>query len=349
MRPLIVFIAATALACSSPSSSQLPAGAEVRAEVRVDRRIELLSILQRLVGAREYKGTPATTYVAAVDNHFAPHREHPAIAATMELRNRHSITYDAPMWLAIRLDESLALRGKPGDPRWDGVDTAAYLTTVRDFVRVSGFDAFLAQHAAYHRKVEDKLRTAIAAEKPAPWFDAFFGAAPGAKFIVVPGLLTGARNFGPHTDVERYQVLGVDRVDFDELPVIDNATIELLVHEMAHSYVNPLFEAHHAALQPHGERLFAEVEDVMRKQAYPSWQIMLNEQGVRALTTLYLRDRKGDVVADAALQREVARGFRWTKPLADALHAYRASRSAERSIDSEALVKQVLAVLENAR
>lgn len=321
-----------AIACGS-SSTKAPVASSAP-EVRIDRRVELMSILQRLAGAREYMGTPSSAYVTAVDTHFAAHREHAAVVATRQLRASHGISYDAPMWLAVQLDDRLALKARPGDARWDTVDIEGYLASVRRFVADSGFDAFVATHEPYFKKVEDRLRAAIATENPTSWFERFFGARPGARFVVVPGLLAGTRNFGPHTETELYQILGITHLDFDELPVVDAPTIELLVHEMAHGYINPLFSKHAAALAPHGERLFAKVAEPMRKQAYPTWQIMLNEQAVRAVTVLYLRERKGAAAADAALAREVARAFLWTRPLADLLATYAANRQQYSDLDA---------------
>lgn len=327
LRLLLVCIV---LACNSSK----PATAPATFELHVDRRVELMALLQRLVGAKEYLATPATAYVAAVDAHFAAFKNHPAVAATRELRQNPGIGFDGPMWLAVELDDTLQLRNRPGDARWANVDIEAYLAKIRDFVNASGFDAFLAQHRTYFTKIEDRLRAAITTENPRSWFDGFFGARPGATFVVVPALLVGTHNFGPHTASELYQIIGVVRVDFDELPTFDPLTLELVVHEMAHSYINPLFDKHAAALEPHGTRLFAQVAETMRKQAYPTWNIMLNEQGVRAVTSLYMRERKSAREGELAVAQQESLGFKWTKGLVDKLAEYRAQRQQFSDLDA---------------
>src|SRR6185436_17349125 len=105
--------------------------------------------------------TPATAYVADVDKHFAAFRDHEAVVATRELRKQNGIGFDAPMWLAISLDDHLQQKSVPGDARWADVAISAYLAKVRDFVTASGFDAFLAAHKDYLAKVEKRLRDAI--------------------------------------------------------------------------------------------------------------------------------------------------------------------------------------------
>ena len=283
-------------------------------EVRVDRRVEVMSILQRLVGEREYVTAPHTAYVADVDRAFAPFANHPAVAATRELR-RKGIVYDAPIQLAVQLDDHLALHTLLTDPRFAGIDVDGYLASLRDFAAASHFDDFFAQHRAAYDKMTAPLRLAIEKENPAPWFDAFFGKRASAHFVTIAAPLLGTWNYGPHVGDEIYEVMGIAKVDFDERPVVDAEVLSLVVHELAHSYINPLFAAHRAELEPAGERLFAAVRDQMTQQAYGQWDIMLNELAVRTVTTLYWHDRRG---ADAAAQMatgEVSRGFRWLPQL----------------------------------
>src|SRR5207302_6598940 len=104
---------------------------------------------------------------------------------------------------------------------------------------------------------------------------------------------------GVHTADTMYQVIGLGTPDAQGLPIVDESMIETLVHEMAHSFINPLFERHATELLRAAEQIFALVAEPMRHQAYATPQTMLNESGVRAITVLYVRDRKGP---DAAAQ-----------------------------------------------
>jgi hypothetical protein len=261
-----------------------------------------------------------------VKKEFAQRASHPVVLAAQQLRNEHGVAYDAPMTLALSLDESLHLRLPPPDTlnRFDGVDLeSAFLVQLRDFAQQSKFDAFFAAHRAYFTKVEDRMRTAITKENPGAWFDAFMGNHAAAHFTIVPAMLTGNWNYGPHIAGDIFQVIGVARPDFDELPSVDDSMMELVVHEMAHSYVNPLLAAHKAELEPEAARVFAKVAEPMAKQSYTAWDIFLNESVVRAITSLYLRDRRSASAADAAIAREEARSFLWTRPIAEMLDKQR--------------------------
>jgi hypothetical protein len=304
-----------------------PAAAPTTTDVRVDRRVELISILFRLGGGDEYRLAPSSPYIADVEKAFRPFADHPAVVATRELKAKHSISYDAPMQLAIRLDDKLALTDeagvRTGDPRWKDLDVAGYAAKVREFAEASKFDDFFAAHTAHYQTVADKLRAVVDAEQPVAWFDSQFGPRKDVRYIVVPALLAGPRNFGLHRklpdgSLEMFQILGVNGTD--GMPTTDSETVGLLVHEMAHSYVNPLFEAHHDKLEKAGTAIFPLVEKRMRAQAYATWQTMMNEAGVRAVTVLYMGVKKGSEAGRIALKQELRNGFVWTDELAMLLH-----------------------------
>lgn len=356
--PALLVALAACRSSSSPPAAPPPTPADANiardaatastTEVRVDRRVELISIVFRLGGGDEYRSAPATRYTAEVDKTFAPFRSHPAIAATRELRKTNSISFDAPMMLAIHLDAQLQPISVDDLPkrekRWAGVDVHAYAAKLRDFAEVTKFDEFFAAQRTYHEAVETKLRLAIEAENPVAWFDELFGARAKARYVVVPGLLTGTMNFGPSVTLpdgtlEMYQVLGVTRTD--GMPETDADSLAILIHEMAHSYVNPLFARFEDQLDRAGTALYALVAPQMRAQAYVDWTTMLNESAVRALTVLYIRQRKGDAAAARAARREIRSGFVWTNELVDVFRSYQRDRASIGSI--EAFMPKVIA------
>ncbi|HEY1547467.1 MAG TPA: DUF4932 domain-containing protein, partial [Kofleriaceae bacterium] len=93
------------------------------------------------------------------------------------------------------------------------------------------------------------------------------------------------------------------------------AAVGVIVHEMGHSFCNPVIDRHRADFETAAGPLYAEVAPVMKAQAYGSATIMVYESCVRALTTLYAREKHGgDAGADAA-RAEIVEGFAWTPGL----------------------------------
>ncbi len=298
-------------------------------DVQVDRRVELLSILFRLAQASEYEmAAPTLPYRLAVDRHFGPFRQHPAVAATRRLHEQAGIGYDAPMSLAVHLDDRLRLL--PGraalDARWQAVALEDYLAEVRRFAADSAAEKFFAAQAPYYRRVEARFRRLLEREEPIAFFDRLFGARAGAGYLLVPGLLTGPANYGPRVDragraALLYSIVSLENVDAGGLPRPSRFTTELVVHEMAHSYVNPLVDQHAAELEPALARIFPLVERDMRQQAYGSWQIVAYESLVRAVTIRYVREHHGDAAADRLAREDESRSFYWTGELAGELGA----------------------------
>jgi hypothetical protein len=297
-------------------------------QIGVDRRVELISILFRLAENPSYQKARGP-YADDVDRHFAPTREHPAVAATRELRARFSIGYDAPIKLAVYLDASFKpLRPlsptPPGlDKRWEGAPIDDYLAKVRDFAAKARFEEFFRAHAAYYQSVEGAFRSSL--KTPIiPWFDAAFGARKGARYWVIPGLLTGGMNYGTsalHRDGSEdiVQVVYLENPDAQAVPHPTERTLEFLAHEFAHSYIHPLLEPQMESFRESGQAALARVEAAMRAEAYPTYPIMVEESIVRAVTVLYLRDRSTAEHAAHSLAEQQRLSFLWMPELVAAL------------------------------
>ncbi len=324
----------------APAPTAQDAGTPTTAalQIRVDPRIELISILERLAGGQEYSQGFPSPYRDAVDAHFGKLRTHPAVRMTAALRIDQGITFNAPIDLAIHVDEAweprVPLWPVPADmdPRWKadrdpGTDMAQipdYLWFVRSFAHDTHAAEFFASQQPYFDNVARRFRDLLDRTRPLPWFDGFFGARPNASYIVVPGLLTGGSNYGAHVTLpngheERYQVVMLENADANGIPHPGKQSERLLVHEMAHSYVNPVVDAHAAALAPSKKLLFAMVAQPMAAQAYKSWDVVIKESLVRATVILFIRDHDGEAAAQKETYQQMDNGFYWMPELVDLL------------------------------
>ena len=298
-------------------------------EVATDPRVELLSILFRMAGARPYDEA-ATPYAFAADEHFAEFAGDPAVTESAELVRRNGISYDAVVELAAHLNPSLAPAVPldplpPGlDPRWESVDIDGYLAQVRGFAAASDFEAFYEMQAEYRAEVEDAFTAFLAGKPVIDFFDSVFGPL-NASYRVVPGLLTGGFGFGTMARVpgglDVTDVAFLEAPDSEGVPHPTTRSLEFLVHEFAHSYVNPIFDPKADAMRASAEPLFRQFEQEMRDQAYTSYPIMVDEAVVRALTVVYLREQVGGDAAEASIAEQEQLSFAWTRELADAIEA----------------------------
>jgi hypothetical protein len=235
---------------------------------------------------------------------------------------------------------TLALRGPlepwPSglDKRWSGAPLAEYAELVASFAQEARLEEFLAGQRAYATGVEQRYRDALKGVAPVRWFDSYFGPLPQARFRLVPSLLNGQNNYGVHAALadgalEVYQVLGMTELDEQGLPKLGAGLEGLLVHELAHSYVNPAVARLWDELGAPFERARALVAKEMQAQAYGNASSVASESVVRAATTLYMLEVRGEAAAAAQLAYEEGRSFLWTQPLFEELRAGRAKEAPE--------------------
>jgi hypothetical protein len=315
-----------------------------RVRIAVDGRIELFSILCRLAGNREYNRAFASSYVTAVDTYFAPFKDDPAVQATRALHQKLGISFNAPLTLAVHLDDRLQPIAPlsplpPGlDERFANAPLADYLTQVRRFAERTRFTAFLHTQSSYFGRVEQRFREFMADKPIVSWFDATFGKRSRASYLVVPGLLTGPMNYGLRAigrDGTEHivQVMNLEGMDAGGLPHPAEMTQALLAHELAHTYVNPIIESHFTSLRTVVEPAFDKVREAMSRQAYSNPTIMTDESVVRAVTLLYLNDRAGADAARRSLAEQERLSFLWTYDLSRSLDAVRKHNGGHLSAD----------------
>lgn len=317
-------------------------------EVRVDRRVELLSVVFRLAGHPEYNmANSKSRYADDVEGHFGRFREHPVVKEAKALRSRRGVSYDAVMNFAMHLEPDVSpprmrvpLEPRPStlEARWTVADAAKFTDLLAAFVDETGFQAFFDRHAALYAVAAERLGARVNERDHVAWFDRFFGARPEADFAVIVGMLNGGGSYAVSVQradgrVEITPVIGMHKWDGDGRPVVDASVLPTVVHEFAHAYVNAIIDRHYERLEKAGNALFDSARQAMQRQAYGSGKIVLYESLVRACVTLYMFDELGPAAGKALQAQEVARGFRWTPGLVELLREYQSHREAYASFD----------------
>ncbi len=328
---------------SQAAATPLAVRGAVRAQplsARVDPRMELFAIVFRLAGNPEYNMVRVPAYDAALDAHFGPHADHPAVEMARSLRAVRGVGYDAVMSLAIHVTdvESLELSApleSPGltlDARWPRARIPEFLKRVREFRRDADVAGFLAAQAPFYAELERQMQEVLDQHADVGWFERFFGEAPAGGFEVVLSPAAGGGNYGPrfiapdgHKTV--YAIMGVWQTDEAGLPRIGRHVIPTLVHEFSHSFVNHNVDAHRTELADAGKAIYPLVEPLMKQQAYGTWMTMLYEALVRAATARYVLADQGEEAARRVVLTEQVRGFIAMDELYELLGEYEADRA----------------------
>ena len=316
--------------------------------VSVDPRVELISIIFRLAGNREYNQGKVLSYTSDVEKQFGPYKDHPVIEFAVSLRKKYGVSFDAPMSLAVHISDVNSMKMRvPLEPQPVGLDTRWRPEDIRDFLekagqfaKVSDFNEFIETHRPLYEKSSERMRSLLEEEAHLEWFDDFFGARPGANFHIFLGMMNGPSNYGAKIKLaqteEYYCILGVwsaGLLGFGE-PKFNKNMLPIVIHEFCHSYANQIVDAHLSELQKPGEKIFAKVSKKMERMAYGNWQTMMRESLVRACVVRYRAKNEGEDAAKKQIQSEIGNGFFWMQELSDVLIKYEQQRDKYPSLEA---------------
>ena len=342
----------TSTSAGSPISSPT-----IKVDIKVDPRVELVSIVFRLAGNSEYNRCRIPEYDKRIQEHFAPVADHEIVKLAGRLRSRSGVSFDAPMSFAVRLPAfetwdpvtTLTVDRNGLDERWLKKDLAGllsfskkddlqqFLDLLPRFARDAKYGEFLKANEKLFALTAKRARELVEGAR-LDWFNTFFGERAGAQFHFLPGVANGPNCYGVRCHSERgeelFCILGVWKTDFWGQPRFSDDMRGTVVHEFGHSYVNPIVEARAEQLRPAGERLFAAVARQMRQQAYGNWRTMIVESLNRACEVRYQAAINGADAAQRSISSNVRRGFRWTGELAALLEQYEQHRDTYPTLDT---------------
>ena len=290
--------------------------------VRVDRRVELMCIVYRLAGNPEYnQPTAHPAYAATIDKHFAKFKDHDVVKLARQMRAKRGVSFDAPMSLAVHLDEQFkpAFTQRPGglDGRYDLDEARRFCALLQDFARRSEFETFFKDHAKLYRLAEGRLSALIESQVDVAWFGRYFRPAAAPRFHVVIALLNGGCCYGPRVEqegaMETYCILGNWERDGDGMPTFSKQVLPTLVHEFCHSFVTPVVLAQETTFAAPADAVYEQVKVRMKRMAYGNAMTMAHESVVRACVVRYLEHKDGPAAARKELASQYRMGF-WCTP-----------------------------------
>lgn len=313
---------------------------ESQIRVEVSETVELMSILARTAGNKEYNMDMAGQYTKDTEVWFAPYKQHAAVVCFQNLRDQYGISYDAVMSMAIHLDidgGKVKFLGEQADleKRWSNVDIDDFIDKLNTFYTDTRFHNFFEQHRMFYDEGLKEYEANVMTYFHQEWYARFYGIAPTDRFRIVIGFTCGGGNYGPSRQLpgqpcEAYAICGYYINPQTGKPYGEGANMATtLIHEFNHSFVNPLLnnETNASLIATTGQKLHKFSAYAMERQAYSDWQTVINESIVRAAVILYMLDQDFDqkqVLNELANQ--VCRSFNWMPELVASLRYYAAHR-----------------------
>lgn len=313
---------------------------------KVDRRIELLSIVFRLAGNAEYNDEVFKSYTSDIHNHFDKFRDNELIKFTREIRDRNGIGYDAVMKMAIyicqppALDPVVPFTKEIPDRRWGKENAEKFLILLKQFYNDAECDSFFNAHEELYRISEERYKS-VYESVDLNWFKTYYGTEPKGSFNIIPALGNGGGNYGVKavlTDGSEvmYAIMQTGLIDRNGLPVyVASFNLPTLIHEFNHSYVNDIQQKSDKEIRDAGVKIYNLMSETMRRQAYGNWETVMNEGLVRASVIRYMIKHNSNIeVAGKQMMAEYGRGFFWITGLVDCLGEYERSRDKYPTLES---------------
>ena len=313
---------------------------------KIDKRVELLSIVFRLAGNYEYNMDMFKNYVKDIHDYFDKYKDHPLIVFASKLRDTRGVGFDAVMKMAVHinqppeLDPIIPFTSLVPEPRWGKENAEKFIVLLKQFYIDTNCEDFFKQHDDMFLIAQERFKI-VYDHFDVGWYNKFYGTSPKGSFNILIGLGNGGGNYGakivyPDNKEDVYAIMGTWTADSLGNPIYRlEGYLPTLIHEFNHSYVNHLIEGNAKEFENSGKILFEQVKDNMKRQAYPNWQIMMNEALVRASVISYLKSHNSSPSEiNCEIETQIGKGFTWMKELVAALEFYENNRDEYPTLES---------------
>lgn len=310
---------------------------ETKLKPTVDERTELLGVVFRLAEAEEYINNTLPNYAKDIDDYFANYRNHEVVKFAKRVRAKRGVSYDAVMSMAIRIEITDSIRFIPNadidklDARWGKDNAHKFLNHLNTFYKESNFHQFYLNHSEIYSLAAENFNYLLK-ELDTKWFDDFYGVkTSGAPNIIVS--LTNRGYYGPKITFNDgsenvYAIMGIWETDSLGNPIFSKSVLSVLVHEVNHSFCNPLVDKFYPYFKKEAEQLYNLNPSLFKAQAYGNPKTVMYEMLVRACTIKYFQNKMvGSPKINLLIADEKNNGFLWIDRLVDWLDVYDKNRN----------------------
>lgn len=313
-------------------SLSLPVLAQGAIPTAFDECVDLMSLVFRLAGVREYNTCPVTPYTEEADKYFATFREHKVVLLAQQYRREHGIGYDAvaSMGCHLKIENGQVVMNdlleNRIDERWTPAMQQDFLGALNAFYAESGFHRWFASTLPV-QEVCLKAFGQLSCRIDLSWYGSFFKQTE-ADFRIILCPLAGKNNYG----IDCFKKDGghvlspvISSTSYKDGQIFyDNSAFTIMVHEFCHAYCNPLVDKYWEQMAQTAEQLFTQKQDVLASQAYTSAKIMMYESVVRASVIQYMQQHftPEQVNFQALIADEEEKGFLLIRSLLQAFRQY---------------------------
>lgn len=297
--------------------------------ISIDPRIEALSAIQAISSYPLIKRKG--DYYDKVYNHFNSYSDLTAVSLTSKLYKEHGFGFDRPVTFMLYLSQPKELE-KIADYKGNFIGKKGeeeilnhYRESIKEFIDKSNFEKFWNNNIELYNKI---IECTIEDSYKVDWIKAledYYNQSQNSYNIILNPLNIGG--YGPSMEADNgelnlYNICTTDTISEDGIPYLGKDNFAPFAwHEFSHSFVAPLIDQYVDEVNK-SSHLLEPLREVMRKQAYETWEICVEEHIVRAvvirLYSLYL----GEEMTKKQLQYEEDKNFIYIEPLIEKLKEY---------------------------
>ncbi len=300
---------------------------ESRIKFRVSPMIETTYLAVEMAnGGNDFTNYQDNTpYVEAGRERFRDFEDHEFVRMLSSMMAR-GYTYDAIPSSIYHFNENFELRddieiNEFTMKRSSGQENLEKLMVyLKAFRMDSDFDSYFLENKEEYIKMMDKGHHMLTSHNVEEVVESFYGKPIQNSIITITPYAKNAYGVSIGLKTGSLEVLPTLGVYDDE-----EIFLNVLVHEISHTYVNPL-TAKQGEILDETEGLYAPIEKVMSSQAYTTWETTINEHIVRASTAIILRDILGETAYENALARDRERGFEYIDEIVESVSYYTENR-----------------------
>lgn len=292
--------------------------------VSIEPKVELLGVIQYLANDPTII-QDSSEYSQDIANYFYDYVDNIIISTYNELRKK-GFAFHLPPKLMLYIDESLRLR--------DDIDVDEdlikvfgnkseinkFLILLKNFEEESKFNDFYKNHYRFYNDAISYVRNKLCESNCINNLISYYGFAQNSYNIIIQPLSIGGYAVRIPTIKDTF-----DSYNFMKIPENTIDFVSLILHEFGHTYVNPLTRENIEAVNKYSY-LFEEIRDSMLRQAYPTWELCVNEHVVRAITNRILFNMYGEKVSELRIKNDLVQNFKYINVVCERLLKYESER-----------------------
>lgn len=331
---IIIFIVLLFIGCDKDSITQ-PGQTNNKLNVKVDPRIELLSIIQHYTSSsREHHTKLDFAYKNELDINFIAYAQHPAVIKLEALTNS-GFNFDAPATFVLfhsNPPEFKQIVPYSDDmiQRADGESNLIeFANRIREFSSATNFIDYFNSYKEYYSEIEDAIKTTIGTFNYVKLLEDYYGETKHS-YNIIPTQLFHAGGYGSEINTgegkDIFDICGPITV-INGKPNFGNQDymLNIILHEFSHSFVNPITYDSIEEINKYS-KLMDTIKEKMSQMAYGNWSTCVNEHLVRTHVARFTAQLRGNNIKDIVLESEFQKGFIYIKRLDTLLQVYEQNR-----------------------